>query len=110
MMNILIMGGFKMIDLLVAILLIVLFVINFALLMVDGCLNSITPQNIFDLIKYLWGSGNIYGKIITIFAAIIMIGFTISFIIIHYMVTLIAHTIAKIKRIIGKYCFPNKWR
>ena len=109
-MNILIMGGFKMITLLEVFLLIVLFVINFALLMVDGCLNSITPQNIFDLIKYLWGSGNIYGKIITIFAAIIMIGFTIPFIIIHYIVALIAYAIVKIKRIIGKYCFPNKLR
>ena len=98
------------ITLLVGILLIVFFVINFVLAMLDGCLNSITPQNIFDLIKYLWGSGNIYGKIITIFATIIMIGFTIPFIIIHYMVALIAHTIAKIKRIIGKYCFPNKLR
>ena len=102
-----------MITLLEGFLLIVFFVINFALLMVDvvdGCLNSITPQNIFDLIKYLWGSGNIYGKIITIFAAIIMIGFTIPFIIIHYMAAIIAHAIAKIKRIIGKHCFPNKWR
>lgn len=98
------------ITLLVGILLIVFFVINFVLAMLDGSINSITPQNIFDLIKYLWGSGNIYGKIITIFAAIIMIGFTIPFIIIHYMVALIAHAIAKIKRIIGKHCFPNKWR
>ena len=95
---------------LLGILLIVFFIINFVLLLLDGSINSITPQNIFDLIKYLWGSGNIYGKIITIFAAIIMIGSTIPFIIIHDMVALIAHTIAKIKRIIGKYCFPNKWR
>ena len=99
-----------MITLLEVFLLIVLFVINFALLMVDGCLNSITPQKIFDFITYLWRSGNKYGKTITIFVAIIMIGFTIPFIIIHYMVALIAHTIAKIKRIIGKYCFPNKLR
>jgi len=99
-----------MITLLEALLLIVLFVVNFVLVLVDGCPNSITPQNIFEFIVYLWRSGNIYGKIITIFAAIIMIGSTIPFIIIHYMVALIAHVIVKIKRIIGKRCFPNKWR
>lgn len=95
---------------LLGILLIVFFIINFVLLLLDGSINSITPQNIFDLITYLWRSGNKYGKTITIFVAIIMIGFTIPFIIIHYMVALIAHTIVKIKRIIGKYCFPNKLR
>lgn len=98
------------ITLLVGILLIVFFIINFVLLLLDGSINSITPQNIFEFIVYLWRSGNIYGKIITIFAAIIMIGSTIPFIIIHYMVALIAHAIAKIKRIIGKRCFHNKWR
>ena len=98
------------ITLLVGILLIVFFVINFVLAMLDGSINSITPQKIFDFITYLWRSGNKYGKTITIFVAIIMIGFTIPFIIIHYMVALIAHAIVKIKRIIGKYCFPNKWR
>ena len=95
------------ITLLVGILLIVFFVINFELAMLDGI---ITPQKIFDFITYLWRSGNKYGKTITIFVAIIMIGFTIPFIIIHYMVALIAHAIVKIKRIIGKYCFPNKLR
>ena len=98
------------ITLLVGILLIVFFVINFVLAMLDGSIISITPQKIFDFITYLWRSGNKYGKTITIFVAIIMIGFTIPFIIIHYMVALIAHAIVKIKRIIGKYCFPNKLR
>lgn len=98
------------ITLLVGILLIVFFIINFVLLLLDGSINSITPQNIFDFITYLWRSGNKYGKTITIFVAIIMIGFTIPFIITHYMVVLIAYAIVKIKRIIGKYCFPNKWR
>ena len=93
---------------LLGILLIVFFIINFVLLLLDGSINSITPQNIFDLITYLWRSGNKYGKTITIFVAIIMIGFTIPFIITHYMVALIAYAIVKIKRIIGKYCFPNK--
>lgn len=95
---------------LLGILLIVFFIINFVLLLLDGSINSITPQNIFDLITYLWRSGNKYGKTITIFVAIIMIGFTIPFIITHYMVALIAYAIVKIKRIIGKYCFPNKLR
>ena len=95
---------------LLGILLIVFFIINFVLLLLDGSINSITPQNIFDLITYLWRSGNKYGKTITIFVAIIMIGFTIPFIITHYMVVLIAYAIVKIKRIIGKYCFPNKLR
>ena len=99
-----------MIALLGGFLLIGFFAVNFTLVMLDGASKSITPQDIFDLIKYLWESGNIYGKIITIFAAIIMVVFTIPFIIIHYMVALIAHAIVKIKRIIGKYCFPNKWR
>ena len=98
------------ITLLVGILLIVFFIINFILLLLDGSINSITPQKIFDFITYLWRSGNKYGKTITIFVAIIMIGFTIPFIITHYMVALIAHAIVKIKRIIGKYCFPNKLR
>lgn len=97
------------ITLLVGILLIVFFIINFVLLLLDASsINSITPQNIFDFITYLWRSGNKYGKTITIFVAIIMIGFTIPFIITHYMVALIAYAIVKIKRIIGKYCFPNK--
>ena len=96
------------ITLLVGILLIVFFVINFVLAMLDGSIISITPQKIFDFITYLWRSGNKYGKTITIFVAIIMIGFTIPFIITHYMVALIAYAIVKIKRIIGKYCFPNK--
>ena len=78
--------------------------------MLDGSINSITPQKIFDFITYLWRSGNKYGKTITIFVAIIMIGFTIPFIITHYMVALIVYAIVKIKRIIGKYCFPNKLR
>ena len=95
---------------LLGVLLIVFFIINFVLLLLDGSINSITPQNIFDLITYLWRSGNKYGKTITIFVAIIMIGFTIPFIITHYMVALIAYAIVKIKRIIGKYCFPNKLR
>ena len=96
------------ITLLVGILLIIFFIINFILLLLDGSINSITPQKIFDFITYLWRSGNKYGKTITIFVAIIMIGFTIPFIIIHYMVALIAYAVVKIKRIIGKYCFPNK--
>lgn len=96
--------------LLEVILLIVFIVVNLALLIADGCPNGTTPQDIFEFIVYLWRIGNIYGKIITIFTAIIMIGFTIPFIITHYMVALITHVIAKIKRNIGKYCFPNKWR
>ena len=95
---------------LLGILLIVFFIINFVLAMLDGSINSITPQKIFDFITYLWRSGNKYGKTITIFVAIIMIGFTIPFIITHYMVALIVYAIVKIKRIIGKYCFPNKLR
>lgn len=98
------------ITLLVGILLIVFFIVNFVLLLIDGSINGITPQDIFEFITYLWRSGNKYGKTITIFVAIIMIGFTIPFIITHYMVALIVHAIVKIKRIIGKYCFPNKWR
>ena len=38
------------ITLLVGILLIVFFVINFVLAMLDGSINSITPQKIFDFI------------------------------------------------------------
>ena len=68
---------------LLGILLIVFFIINFVLLLLDGSINSITPQNIFDFITYLWRSSNKYGKTITIFVAIIMIGFTIPFIIIN---------------------------
>ena len=97
-------------SILLGILLIVFFVINFVLAMLDGSTNSITPQKIFDFITYLWKSGNKYGKTITILVATIMIGFTIPFIITHYMVALIANAIVKIKRIIGKYCFPNKLR
>lgn len=96
--------------LLEVILLIVFFVVNLALLIADGCPNGTTPQDIFKFIEYLWDSGNVYGKIITIFAAIIMVVFTIPFMIIHYMVELITYVIVKMKRIIGKYCFPNKWR
>lgn len=65
-------------------------------------------NNAVNWIKNLWNSGNIAGRIITVFTAIFIFVILLPVSIIYAIVNIVINLCCNIGDIISKYCFTNK--